>query len=77
MWRPCQVQAVHRALDDFSEYELFEDGSVLVVGEFVQGDWLTDMLLGYGEYCEIMEPEWLWEEVREKLRKLVEKYALR
>lgn len=69
-----EKQAAYRAMDDFGEYEMLADGSVLVSGEFVQGDWLADTLLGYGEYCEVIEPEWLREKVRLKAQKIWQRY---
>ena len=71
-----EKQAAYRALDDFPEYEMLTDGSVLVHGEFKQGDWLADMLLGYGEYCEVVEPEWLREDLRLKAKKIWQRYKI-
>ena len=70
-------EAFYRAMDDFPEYEVLEDGSVLVSGEFIQGEWLVDMLLGLGEHCEVVEPQWLREKAKERLQRMVELYALR
>ena len=70
-------EAFYRAMDDFPEYEVLEDGSALVSGEFVQGEWLVDMLLGLGEHCEVIEPQWLREKAKERLQRMVELYALR
>lgn len=67
-------EAAYRAMDDFSEYEILADGSALVSSDFVQGDWLVDMLIGYGEHCRIVEPQWLREQVKNRLRKLLSRY---
>lgn len=69
-----EKEAVYRALDDFSSYEILDDGSALISGEFIQGDWLVDFLISYGEHCEIMEPLWLRDKVEEKLRKILARY---
>lgn len=71
-----EKEAAFRALDDFSECIMQPDGSVVVSGEYIQGDWLIDLILSYGVRCEIVEPHWLRENVKEKLRRMVEKYAL-
>lgn len=71
-----EKEAAYRAMDDFPEYKMLADGSVLVSGEFIQGDWLADMLLGYGEYCEVIEPEWLREELRLKAQKILQRYKI-
>ena len=70
-----EKEAAYRAMDDFSEYEIQKDGSVVVRGEFIQGEWLIDMLFGYGMHCEIIEPLWLRDEVRQRLMKMIEKYG--
>ena len=69
-----EKEAAYRAMDDFTEYEILEDGSVLISGEFIQDEWLLSMLIGYGEYCEIVEPVWIREQVKEKLARTMEKY---
>ena len=71
-----EKEAAYRAMDDFPEYEIQKDGSVLVRGEFMQGEWLIDMLLGYGEHCEVIEPQWLREQVKEKIRRMLSKYEI-
>lgn len=68
-------EAAYRAMDDFPEYEVLEDGSALVSGEFVQGEWLVDMLLGFGEHCEIVEPMWLRKQLKERLQKMLDIYG--
>jgi len=35
------------------------------------------MLLGLGEHCEVIEPQWLREKAKERLQRMVELYALR
>lgn len=67
-------QAAFRAMDDFPEYEVQSDGSVLVGGEYMKGEWITDIVIGYGEHCEVIRPQWLRDEVEEKLRRMVERY---
>lgn len=67
-------QAAFRAMDDFAECEVCSDGSALVSGEYMNGDWLTDIIIGYGEHCEVIGPQWLRDEVKEKLRRMMERY---
>lgn len=67
-------KAAFRVMDDFSECEIQSDGSVLVRGEYMKGAWLADIVIGYGEHCEVIEPQWLRDEVEEKLRRMVERY---
>ena len=67
-------QAAFRAMDDFSECEMQDDGSVSVSCEYMVGEWLTDIVIGYGEHCEVISPQWLRDEVEEKLRRMLVKY---
>lgn len=69
-----EKQAAFRAMDDFPECEVQSDGSVLVSGEYIKGEWLTDIVIGYGEHCEVIEPQWLRDDLKEKLRRMVERY---
>ncbi len=69
-----EKQAAFRAMDDFKECEWQDDGSVLVSGEYMKGAWLSDILLGYGEHCEIIEPKWLRDEVEETLQRMLTRY---
>ncbi len=69
-----EKQVAFRAMDDFKECEWQDDGSVLVSGEFIKGSWLTDILLGYGEHCEVIEPKWLRDEVEETLQRMIARY---
>ncbi len=68
-------QAAFRAMDDFSECEMQDDGSVSVSCEYMVGEWLTDIVIGYGEHCEVISPQWLRDEMEEKLCRMVERYA--
>ena len=67
-------QAAFRAMDDFAECEMLSDGSVLVNCEYMIGGWLSDIVIGYGEHCEVLKPQWLRDEVEEKLRRMLERY---
>ena len=67
-------QAPFRAMDDFAECEMQSDGSVLVNCEYMIGEWLAYIVIGYGEHCEVIKPQWLRDEVEEKLQRMMERY---
>lgn len=71
-----EKEAVFRAMDDFAEWEMQSDGSMVVSGEYIPGDWLIDLILGYGVHCEVIEPQWVREQVRERLVKMLERYSV-
>lgn len=70
-----EKEAAFRAMDDFTECAMQPDGSAVVSGEYIQGEWLIDLILGYGVYCEVIEPQWVREQVRERLVKMLERYS--
>lgn len=71
-----EKEAAFRAMDDFAGCILQPDGSVVVSGEYMQGDWLIDLILSYGVHCEVVEPKWLREQVKVRLEKMLEHYKI-
>lgn len=70
-----EKEVAFRAMDDFAECAMQPDGSAVVSGEYILGEWLIDLILGYGGYCEVIEPQWVREQVRERLVKMLERYS--
>lgn len=68
-------EAAYRAYDDFEHCMHLQDGSLLIEGEFPQKEWLVNCILSYGDICEVLEPEELRQQVKEKLLKMLEKYG--
>ena len=71
-----EKEVAFRAMDDFAECAMQPDGSAVVSGEYILGEWLIDLILGYGGYCEVIEPQWVREQVREQLVKMLERYSM-
>lgn len=71
-----EKEVAFRAMDDFAECAMQPDGSAVVSGEYILGEWLIDLILGYGGYCEVIEPQWVREQVRERLVKMLERYSM-
>ncbi len=57
--------------------ELQEDGTIMVRLEHQYDEWLMGMILSFGSDVEVLEPEHLRHELKEKGRKLVEMYGER
>ena len=69
-----EKEAAFRAYDDFEHCELQEDGSLLAESSFGQADWAAELILSYGEKCQVLEPLEFREEIRRKLCSMLEKY---
>ena len=69
-----EKEAAFRAYDDFEYCELQEDGSLLAESSFGQADWAAELILSYGEKCQVLEPLEFREEIRRKLCSMLEKY---
>lgn len=61
-----------RVFDDFGEEAItpLEDGGFLVRTVFPPGEWVTSLILGYGEHAEVLEPAALREEIRARIKKM-------
>lgn len=67
-------EMAYRVYDEFSQYEVLADGSFCAKLSMPRGDWVYHYLATFGEYCEILEPEDIRREVREKLEKTLAQY---
>lgn len=68
-------EAAFRAFDDFESCESIGDGSVIATGSFAKGNWMADYIISYGAHCEVLEPKELRKEVKDRLEKILIKYA--
>jgi predicted DNA-binding transcriptional regulator YafY len=55
--------------------ELQPDGSLLVAARVPRGEWLAPYFLTLGAHAELLEPEWLREELKKTLQAMAERYA--
>lgn len=67
-------QMAYRVCDEFSQYEVLSDGSFLARLTMPEGDWVYHYLATFGEYCEIIEPESIRLQVKDKLKKTLGLY---
>jgi len=65
-----------RLYDDFCEQQVEKqpDGYFIVTVTWPDGEWLYGMILSYGEYIEVLEPESVREIIKEKSHKIAKKY---
>ncbi|MEG0270771.1 MAG: WYL domain-containing protein, partial [Clostridia bacterium] len=67
-------EMAYRVYDEFSEYEKLTDGDFRVTFSMPQSDWLYQYLATFGEHCEVLVPEDVRRELRDKLQKALEHY---
>jgi len=68
-------EMTHRVLDEFAEVaEQCADGSFIVTVNWQEDSWLYGMILSFGEHVEVLEPAHLRDIIKEKAKKIAEKY---
>ena len=67
-------EMTYRVYDDFGDGERQEDGSHIVSVTWPEDDWVYGFILSFGEYIEVLEPEYMKEIIQEKAKKIFEKY---
>ncbi len=66
----------YRVYDEYEQAEIVknEDGSFTVTKIMPQNTWLYGYILSFGEFCEVLQPEYLRDQIRKRLGKNLEKY---
>jgi predicted DNA-binding transcriptional regulator YafY len=69
-------EAVDRVFDQFG-YDVEEqvDGSFVVIVSWPEDEWVYGVILSYGEFIEVLEPEHLRKTLRNKLLKMVDNFS--
>jgi len=69
-------EMTYRVIDEFEEDDVEQqpDGGFIVSLVWPEDEWVYGTLLFYGAYLEVLEPEYVREGVRERARKIAEKY---
>ena len=69
-------EMTYRVYDDYYD-EIVErqpDGSFIVSVRWPEDDWVYGYVLSFGEYIEVLEPEHIREIIKEKTKKMLNKY---
>ncbi|WP_369283997.1 helix-turn-helix transcriptional regulator [Oscillibacter sp. GMB15532] len=64
----------YRVYDEFSQVRTLPGGEFITQLTMPRGDWVYQYLATFGEYCEILEPEDIRLQVKEKLQKTLMRY---
>jgi predicted DNA-binding transcriptional regulator YafY len=71
-------EMAYRIYDEFPAQAILrnEDGSFIIHAKLMSGGWLYGYLMSYEDYLEILEPEELREEIKNRLRNLNKIYKI-
>lgn len=64
----------YRVYDEFSQYKTLPGGDFIAQLTMPRGDWVYHYLATFGEHCEILEPEDIRLQIKEKLKRTLEQY---
>lgn len=67
-------QMAFRVYDEFPQYSRLPDNRFLVHLTMPKGEWIYQYLATFGEYCEVLEPENMRLQIKEKLQKTLASY---
>lgn len=67
-------EMAYRVYDEFSEYEQNADGSFIVKQTIPRGDWVYYYLATFGEHGELLAPEDIRLQMKDKLKKTLSQY---
>lgn len=69
---------LYRITDYYNEEQISQesDGSYLVTVEFPYDEWVYSHILSYGDSVEVVEPEFVRQEVKKRLKSMLAKYII-
>lgn len=65
----------YRIYDEFEYFKKLDDGSFIVTIEYPKGEWLFSYISSFGEECEVLEPQEMRKEIKNKIRKMLLNYS--
>ncbi|MEA4825169.1 MAG: YafY family protein [Clostridium sp.] len=67
---------LYRIIDFYDENEILEeaDGNYIVTTQFPYDEWIYSHILSYGDRVEVIEPEFIREEVKARLKNILKTY---
>lgn len=66
----------YRIYDEFeeSQIQVLKNGNFYITVEYPENDWIYGYILSFGEYIQVIEPEYIKEEIKKQLQKTLENY---
>lgn len=65
----------YRVYDEFEDFKRLDDGSFIVTSEYPKGEWLFGYIYSFGEECEVLEPQEMRKEIKNKIKKMLFNYS--
>ena len=65
----------YRVYDEFENFQELQDGSFIVEIKYPKGQWIFNYIYSFGEECEVLEPEEIRKEVKDKIKKMLLNYS--
>ena len=67
-------KVAYRVYDEFDNYKQLEDGSFLVEISYPKGKWISSYISTFGSDCEVLEPQYIRDEIKNELQKTLNYY---
>lgn len=67
-------EMAYRVYDEFAQYEMQTDGGFIAQLTMPEGDWVYNYLATFGEHCEVLSPEDVRMQMRDRLQKTLRHY---
>lgn len=65
----------YRVYDEFDDFKMLDDGSFIVTIEYPKGEWIFGYISSFGEECEVLEPQEIRKEIKNKIKKMLLNYC--
>ena len=64
----------YRVYDEFDSYEQQEDGSFIAEINYPKGEWIFYYITTFGSNCEVLEPEYVRNDIKAELQSTLKRY---
>lgn len=65
----------YRVYDEFEDFKKLDDGSFIVTIEYPKGEWIFSYISSFGEECEVLAPQEIRQEIKNKIEKMLLNYS--
>ena len=65
----------YRVYDEFEDFQQLDDDSFIATIEYPKGEWLFSYIFSFGEECEVLAPEEIKKEIKNKIGKMLLNYS--